>query len=135
MGRPLARTAEEQTEQPRPRPASGLARRVLIGVVGGAVLVAGIIMIPYPGPGWFVVFGGLAILSREFAWADRVLRFAGRYYDAWLIWLARQHVVVRLAVLAFTGVVVVTTLWLLGVFGIVAGWFDLGWNWLSSPIL
>ena len=98
------------------------------------MLVAGIVMIPYPGPGWLVVFAGLAILAKEFTWAERVLRFAKRYYDAWLVWLSRRHLAVRLAVLAFTGLVVVATLWLLDVFGTVGGWFGYDWNWLSSPL-
>jgi hypothetical protein len=46
-------------------------RRHIVGIVGGVVLAAGIVMIPYPGPGWLVVFMGLAILSREFPWAQR----------------------------------------------------------------
>lgn len=105
-----------------------------IGIVGGIVLFAGVIMIPYPGPGWVVVFAGLTILAREFTWARRVLRFARRYYGAWLIWVGRQHLLVRLAVLAFTGLVVVVTLWLLDVFGTVGGWFGIDWPWLSTPL-
>src|SRR5215468_10502274 len=46
-----------------------LAYRIGVGVLGGLVLVAGILMIPYPGPGWLVVFAGLAVLATEFAWA------------------------------------------------------------------
>lgn len=125
---------EEQVEQPSPRQASSLRKRVWIGVVGGIVLIAGIIMIPYPGPGWLVVFGGLAILAREFTWADRVLQYARRYYDAWVRWLACRHLAVRLIVLAFTGLVVVATLWLLNVFGAVGGWLGIDWMWLSSPL-
>jgi len=111
-----------------------LAKRVLITVAGGVVLIAGIVMIPYPGPGWLVVFAGLAILAREFTWADRVLQFAKRHYEAWLAWLVCQHLVVRLALLAFTGLVVLATLWLLDTFGIVGGWLGFDWAWLSSPL-
>jgi uncharacterized protein (TIGR02611 family) len=132
---PLGRTVEEQTEQPRTRPRLSLLRRVWIGLAGSVVLIAGIVMILYPGPGWLVVFFGLAILAKEFTWADRVLQFAKRYYDAWLMWLARQNLAVRLAVLALTGLVVVVTLWLLNVFGMVGGWFGIEWPWVSSPIV
>ena len=45
-------------------------------VVGWAVVVVGIVLIPLPGPGWLVVFAGLAILATEFAWARRLLRWA-----------------------------------------------------------
>jgi uncharacterized protein (TIGR02611 family) len=55
------------------------------------VLVAGIIMIPYPGPGWLVVFIGLAILGTEFDWARRLLSYARSRYDRWNAWQHRQH--------------------------------------------
>lgn len=51
------------------------------------VLVVGVIAIPYPGPGWLIVFAGLAILATEFDWARRVLRYARGKYDAWTAWL------------------------------------------------
>ncbi len=49
-----------------------LARKIGIGLGGGAVLAAGVVMIPLPGPGWLVVVFGLYILSFEFAWAERL---------------------------------------------------------------
>jgi uncharacterized protein (TIGR02611 family) len=98
------------------------------------VLAAGIVMIPYPGPGWVVVFAGLAILATEFHWARRVLRFARGKYDAWTEWLGRQSLVVRLAVLAATGLVVLATLYLLNALYLGAGLVGLGeWTWLQSP--
>ena len=109
--------------------------RVAIAVLGGIVLMAGIIMIPYPGPGWGVVFLGLAILATEFIWARRILTFARSKYDAWTDWLRRRSLVVRLAVLAGTGLVVLATLWLLNVFYLLAGWVGLeSWTWLQSPL-
>lgn len=48
-------------------------KRAFIGIVGGVVVLIGIILIPYPGPGWLVVFAGLAILATEFAFAQRLL--------------------------------------------------------------
>jgi uncharacterized protein (TIGR02611 family) len=108
--------------------------RVGVAVLGGLVLLAGMFMIPYPGPGWAVVFIGLAILATEFIWARRVLQFARSKYDAWTDWLGRQSLLVRLTVLAGTGLVVVATLYLLNVFYLVAGWLRLAeWTWLQSP--
>lgn len=105
-----------------------------MGVVGAVVLALGIVAIPYPGPGWLIVFAGLAVLASEFAWAKRVLRYARDKYDAWTDWLGRQSVVVRLAVLTATGLVVLATLYLLGALHLVAGWVGLGgWAWLQSP--
>src|SRR6195952_1312763 len=48
------------------------AYKVVVGVVGLAVVVFGIIDIPLPGPGWLIVFLGLAILGTEFPAAHRV---------------------------------------------------------------
>jgi uncharacterized protein (TIGR02611 family) len=108
--------------------------QVGVALLGGLVLAAGVIMIPYPGPGWLVVFAGLAILATEFIWARRVLDFARGRYNAWTDWLGRQPVLVRLAVLALTGLVVVATLYLLNAFYLVARLVGLGhWTWLQSP--
>jgi tellurite resistance protein TerC len=46
-----------------------LARRIVIAVIGGTVLVGGIIMLVTPGPGVAIILLGLAILAIEFAWA------------------------------------------------------------------
>ena len=116
------------------RPTLRRTYRVGVAVLGGIVLAAGVVMIPYPGPGWLVVFAGLAILASEFNWARRVLHFARGKYDAWTAWLGRQPVVVRLAVLALTGLVVLVTLYLLNAFYLMAGIVGLEhWTWLQSP--
>ena len=118
----------------RRNPALNLAYRIGVGVVGGLVLVAGVLMIPYPGPGWLVVFAGLAILATEFEWAGKVLKFAKHYYDLWVAWLKRQSLVVKLLVLGATGLIVLATLWLLGALALVGGWFGIHEPWLDSPI-
>ncbi len=50
------------------------ARRVVVAIVGGSVVVVGILMIVLPGPAILVIPAGLAILGIEFAWARRWLR-------------------------------------------------------------
>ena len=50
------------------------ARRVVVAIVGGSVVVVGILMIVLPGPAIVVIPAGLAILGIEFAWARRWLR-------------------------------------------------------------
>lgn len=111
------------------------SKRVLIGIVGGIVVLAGLVMIPYPGPGWLVVFAGLAILATEFQFAAKVLEFAKGKYDQWVEWLKRQHVGVRIVVLAFTCLVVLITLWLVNAFGIFNALFNLNQEWLVSPLI
>jgi uncharacterized protein (TIGR02611 family) len=105
-----------------------------VGVVGTAVLVAGIIAIPYPGPGWLILFAGLAILGTEFQWAQQVLHWTRARYDSWTAWLRRQSPAVRVAVITGTGVIVLATLWLVNVFGLIAGWVGLRWDWVRSPL-
>ena len=110
------------------------AKRIGTAIVGGIVLLVGIIMIPYPGPGWLTVFAGLAILATEFDWAQRVLDLARAKYDAWTQWLKRQHIIVRLLVLSLTSLVVVLTLWLLNIFGMANTLLNLNMPWLGSPL-
>lgn len=52
--------------------------QVGVFVVGLAVVVAGVIMLPLPGPGWLVIFAGMAIWATEFVWAQLVLRWTKR---------------------------------------------------------
>ncbi|MDQ2706395.1 MAG: TIGR02611 family protein [Actinomycetota bacterium] len=115
-----------------------LLRRVFklgVAVFGTAVLIVGVILIPYPGPGWLVVFAGLAILATEFAWAGRLLAYARARYDTWFAWLARQRWWVKLLVVAATAAIVLPTLWLLNALWVTAGWVGLhSWTWLQSPI-
>lgn len=49
------------------------AKRLLVFIVGVAVLVAGVAMLALPGPGVVVIIVGLVILATEFAWAERML--------------------------------------------------------------
>ena len=48
-------------------------RRLVILIIGGIVLLAGIAMLVLPGPGIVVIIAGLAILAKEFTWAERTL--------------------------------------------------------------
>lgn len=46
-----------------------LARRIVIAVIGGTILIGGVIMLVTPGPGVAIILLGLAILAIEFTWA------------------------------------------------------------------
>ena len=50
--------------------------------VGSLLLVAGVCMLVLPGPGWLAIAGGLAILSKDVAWADRALERVRRRLPA-----------------------------------------------------
>jgi uncharacterized protein (TIGR02611 family) len=56
-----------------------LVWRIIIGVIGGAVTVAGAIALVGPGPGILIVLAGLGILASEFAWAARVMAHTRTY--------------------------------------------------------
>ncbi len=47
------------------------AKRIGLEVLGWALLVAGIAALILPGPGLLMVFGGLAVLSQQYEWAER----------------------------------------------------------------
>lgn len=52
------------------------ARKIVVAVIGTTVILAGVAMLVLPGPGWLAIFGGLAILATEFAWAKWMLKYA-----------------------------------------------------------
>jgi uncharacterized protein (TIGR02611 family) len=49
------------------------AKRLLVFILGVAVLLAGVAMLALPGPGVVVIIVGLVILATEFTWAERML--------------------------------------------------------------
>jgi uncharacterized protein (TIGR02611 family) len=71
----------------RANPASNRVYRLVVGAVGTVVTVAGLVMVPFPGPGWLVVFVGVGILASEFDWAKRLLAFGKAKLKAWNDWL------------------------------------------------
>lgn len=109
------------------------SKKVIIGVLGALVVLIGIVLVPYPGPGWLIVFTGFAILATEFAFAEKTLAYLKARYEAWIVWLKNQHRIVQLLVLAFTGLVVLVTVWLLNSFGLIDSFFQLHQEWLHSP--
>ncbi|GAB2854657.1 TIGR02611 family protein [Streptomyces deserti] len=107
------------------------ARRVLhlswqvgIFVIGLAVVVIGVIMLPLPGPGWVVIFGGMAIWATEFVWAQLVLRWTKRKVTeaaqrALDPKVRRRNIILTSVGLVIVGVLVGIYLWK---FGIVMPW-------------
>ncbi|MET9341018.1 MULTISPECIES: TIGR02611 family protein [unclassified Nonomuraea] len=79
-----------------------LTLKIVIGVIGAVMVVGGLIMVPFPGPGWLVVFAGLAVLATEFHWAHNLLVFGKRVLGAWTVWYKQQGWTVRILVLLVT---------------------------------
>ena len=44
-----------------------------VGLAGGTVTAAGVVMLVTPGPGLLVIIAGLAILATQFTWAEQAL--------------------------------------------------------------
>lgn len=107
--------------------------RIVIGVVGTAITIIGVITIPAPGPGWAIVFLGLAVLASEFVWAQRLRNSATRHVRRWTEWLVRQPYLVRGVVAAGTCALVVAICYGFLVWRGVPIWIpDVLWSWLPG---
>lgn len=110
----------------RANPTSAKVYRACVFVIGLIVLVVGLLLIPFPGPGWLIVIGGLAIWSTEFEKAQSVLEFVKRHVRAWERWVKRQNVLVK-TVLSVVGIAfIATVLWLTFHFSGIPGFFPDG---------
>jgi uncharacterized protein (TIGR02611 family) len=48
-------------------------RRIFRVVAGFTLLLAGVVMLVTPGPGWVAILLGLGLLAAEFVWARRLM--------------------------------------------------------------
>lgn len=75
----LTATAVAATAVRRPSSTAGprgpvaALRRIAVAVTGTAIVLVGLVLVPLPGPGWAIVFSGVALLGTEFTWAARLL--------------------------------------------------------------
>ena len=102
-----------------------LSWQVGVFVVGLAVVVVGVIMLPLPGPGWLVIFGGMAIWATEFVWAQLVLRWTKRKVTqatqrALDPKVRRRNIILTAVGLAIIAVLVGVYVWKFG--------FEMPWN-------
>ena len=51
-----------------------VAKKIVVGVLGGTITLIGVALIVLPGPAFIVLPIGLSILATEFYWARRWLR-------------------------------------------------------------
>ena len=107
----------------RSNPHSHLIYRIVVGVVGLLIVVFGLILVPFPGPGWLIVFLGLAIWASEFEWAQHLLRRAKDTLHTWAVWLRPQPWWVKGLTLLLTVVAVAVIFWLLILISGVPGFF------------
>jgi len=60
--------------------------RVLVAVVGLTVIAIGLVLVPLPGPGWLIVFVGVAVLGTEFPAAHRLTQAVRRLAHRVRLW-------------------------------------------------
>jgi|TARA_B100000809_G_scaffold194790_1_gene194059 uncharacterized protein (TIGR02611 family) len=65
-------------EETRAEARRGVITRLLRMTSGTFITILGVILMPLPGPGLLIVAIGLGILSRDVAWADRLLQIVRR---------------------------------------------------------
>jgi len=66
--------------------------RLLVAAAGVSVVVVGLILVPLPGPGWLIVFVGVAVLGTEFPAAHRLTQAVRRLaHRIRLWWQARRQ--------------------------------------------
>lgn len=118
-------------------PALSVTTKVVVGIVGTAVLLIGVVMLVTPGPAFVLIPVGLAILATEFDWARRWLEKArAKAHQARLKAQALDPKVRRRRLLVVVLVLVV----LIGaIAGYVAafGWPAYavhGWDWVQSVV-
>ena len=49
------------------------AYRIAFMILAIVVVLAGLALVPLPGPGWAIVFVGLSMLALEFKWAENLM--------------------------------------------------------------
>jgi uncharacterized protein (TIGR02611 family) len=108
-----------------------LTLQIVVGVFGALVVAIGIVLIPFPGPGWLIVLGGLAIWAIEFVWAQRLLQFTRDRLERWWHWLGRQHWSVRILAGLVGLVFVCLVVWLSLLVSLDVHLRDI-WNWLAN---
>lgn len=117
----------------RSNPQMHLIYRIFIGVVGLLVLVLGLILVPFPGPGWLIVLLGVAIWASEFAWAQRLLKRARHFLKVWTSWVQAQAWWVKVLAVLGIAILVAALFYLLFLTSGVPGFFpDTVEQWLKK---
>ena len=106
--------------------------RIVATTLGVLIVLAGVSMLVLPGPGWAVMFLGLAVLATEYAWAHRLLVFTkdkaqGAASSAWSPENRKRTVMLTLIVVLLVAALLS---WYVYQYGWTAdgalGWFGLG---------
>ena len=60
-------------ERAKARRSTAIAWRVGITIAGIVLVIAGLVMLVIPGPGWGAIILGIVLLATEYVWAQQVL--------------------------------------------------------------
>ena len=72
-------------------PVLRLLHKVVVTVLGGVLVLAGLVMLVTPGPGWVFIFLGLGVWGTEFEWAHRLnARVKRAALRVWRWWANRR---------------------------------------------
>lgn len=112
----------------------GWVLRYVTIVVGFLVTLVGAITIPYPGPGWAIVFLGLLILSQELEWAARLRKWVMARLNHFYSDYIDGNRLAQVALGVGTCAIVLGTLWVTGAAGLAGGWVGIDADWLRSPL-
>ena len=91
-------------EETREAARRGVVTRLLRMTAGTLVTILGVIMMPLPGPGLLIVAIGLGILSRDVAWADRLLQIVRKRLPSDSDGRLPRSSIVTMAVMALAGI-------------------------------
>ena len=91
-------------EETREEARRGVVTRLLRMTSGSLVTIIGVIMLPLPGPGLLIVAVGLGILSRDVAWADRLLQIVRKRLPSDSDGRLPRSSIVTMTVMALAGI-------------------------------
>lgn len=91
-------------EETREEARRGVVTRLLRMTSGSLVTIIGVIMMPLPGQGLLVVAVGLGILSRDVAWADRLLQIVRKRLPSDSDGRLPRSSIVTMTVMALAGI-------------------------------
>jgi uncharacterized protein (TIGR02611 family) len=95
----------------RSNPQSYLIYRWIVLFVGLAIVSLGLVLVPLPGPGWFIVILGLLVWASEFERAQRLLDFVKDKLTVWNAWVMTQNWLVKGALGLLTFAFVLLVIW------------------------
>lgn len=108
-------------------------RKALIAFAGWTIILIGLVLVPFPGPGWVIVFIGFTILAREFDWAQDMKDRVEDAYDAWRGWYVRQNTPIKIIFAVLTVLTGAIIVWMVNGYGFLDDVLGLDMMWLHSP--